>query len=95
MACESKKYTGLTLLMMDRIRVDMQQMGMSMGEGHTGLVVHKDFGVEAEFSYHEGDQVLHVRITQKPFFVPCTMIYGRMDQAIARHQTGHDPMADR
>lgn len=94
MACEGKTYSGLTAVMLQAIRIDLGELGMVMEEAHVGIVVHKDFGVEAEYEYREEHQTLFVRINKKPFFVPCSMIYGRMDQAIARRQVSHDPMAD-
>jgi|GEM_PF-2487862 hypothetical protein len=95
MACEAKSYHGLTPPMMEAIRMDLLKMGMTMCESYVGKVNYDAFGVEAEFEYHETDRVLHVKVSQKPFFVPCSMIYGKMDQTISRHQSGHDPMDGR
>jgi hypothetical protein len=76
--------------MMDGIRVDLQKMGMQMPPAPEGVVMHIEFGVEAQYRFSEGDATLWVQVSKKPFFVPCGMIYSRMDQAVARH-TGDAP----
>jgi hypothetical protein len=94
MACEGKKYHGLNEVMMRGIRLDLHQMGIPITEASEGVVMNQSYGVEVEYSYSDSEQSLFVRILQKPFFIPCSMIYGRLDQAIERRQMGHDPMAD-
>lgn len=91
MACDSKTYSGLSAAMMDAIRLDLAKMGMQMPATHEGVVAHLEFGVEVQYRFTEGESTLWVQISQKPFFVPCAMIYARLDQAVARHQMGQDP----
>jgi hypothetical protein len=55
------------------------------------VVAVVEFGVEVQYRFSEGEQTLWVMVSQKPFFVPCHMIYARLDQAVARHQMGADP----
>jgi|JI10StandDraft_1071094.scaffolds.fasta_scaffold1838141_2 hypothetical protein len=92
MACDAKTYHGLTDVMMRGIRIDLHQMGMSLPDGDQGIIVNQEYGVQVEFIYSNPELVLTVRIVEKPFFVPCSLIYGRLDQAIERRKMGHDPM---
>lgn len=91
MACDPKTYSGLNAAMMDAIRLDLAKMGMVMPQAPEGVVAHAEFGVEVQYRFSEQENTLWVQVSQKPFFVPCVMIYSRLDQAVARHQSGMDP----
>jgi hypothetical protein len=91
MACDSKTYSGLSAATMEAIRLDLSKMGMNMPNTPEGTVAVSEFGVEVQFRFSEQAATLWVQVSQKPFFVPCAMIYARLDQAVARHQSGADP----
>jgi hypothetical protein len=86
MACEGKAYTGICENKLAFIRKELRSLGLSMPDDHEGLIHSSDIGVEAEFRYTLHLEELYFKVTQKPFFIPCALIFQRLDNAIANYQ---------
>lgn len=84
MACEPKTYGGVDATKMQQIRQELRKLGLTVPDTEQGKITSAEIGVEAEFRWDSAAQTVSVEIFQKPFFLPCGFIYGRLEQTINR-----------
>jgi hypothetical protein len=85
MACEGKAYSGICENKLAFIRKELRALGLTMPDDHEGRIHSSDIGVEAEFRYTIHIEELWIKVNEKPFFIPCSYIFARLENAIANY----------
>ncbi len=84
MACDPRNFPNVDSKIFSGIRVELAKIDLDLPEEHEGTITSQAYGVTAAYRLDEPTSVLHVQVTKKPFFVPCTYIYGKLEEAFAR-----------
>lgn len=86
MACDPKAYQGICQNKMAFIRSELRMLGLTIPDDHEGRIESADIGVEAEYRYTPHTEELWLKVHAKPFFIPCTFIFARLENAIANYR---------
>ena len=89
MGCEKKTFPNIDERTFYAIRGELAKIDLELPETHEGSITSAAYGVTAAYRLDLDQKVLHVQVTQKPFFVPCSYIYGKLNEAFERVQNGN------
>ncbi len=84
MTCDPRTFPDVDPEVFSGIRAELAKIDLDLPEEHEGTITSQAYGVTAAYRLDKPTNVLHVQITKKPFFVPCTYIYGKLEEAFAR-----------
>lgn len=70
------KTYSLTQQQFDSLRTRLLQQGVTLPDGADGVLAHSGI----ELGYHFDGQKLTLKITRKPFILPTSMIWEKVDQ---------------
>ncbi len=85
MACEGKSYSGICENKLAFIRKELRALGLAMPDHHEGRIHSADIGVEAEYRYTLHAEELYIKVHSKPFFIPCSYIFARLENAMTNY----------
>jgi hypothetical protein len=86
MACEEKTFSDVNEAKMAYIRTELRGLGLTVPETEAGMITSLEIGVEAQFQWSREAGTLAIQIFQKPIFIPCGFIYGRLSASIAQYR---------
>lgn len=84
MACDPKVYTEVSPEVMNGLRRELAGIELALPETDQGILESAAYGVKANYNFDRTSAEMSVEITHKPFFVPCSYIYGKLDEAFER-----------
>jgi hypothetical protein len=79
---ESKQYGNITRDELGNLRNDLAKEGITIPEGDD-VKIKGPFGVELNANYDEQNEILKIRITKKPFYIPESEIWKIVDTGTA------------
>jgi hypothetical protein len=85
MACDEKVFNGVNADKMAYVRIELRRLGLTVPEESSGMITSLEIGVEASFTWNEQAETLSIQIFQKPIFIPCAFIYGRLSQSLKQY----------
>jgi len=88
MACETKVYQNVNPVVFEGIRKELAKINLEFPEAHTGTITSSAYGVTAGYKFDEAAQTMQLQITDKPFFMPCSLIYKKITEVVERVQHG-------
>lgn len=84
MACDPKVYNDISPEIMDGLRRELANIELTLPEEDEGILHSSAFGVSANYKFDRTASTLRVEVTSKPFFVPCSYIFKKLDEAFER-----------
>lgn len=88
MSCENKVYQNINPDAFEGIRKELGKINLDLPEAHAGTVTSSSYGVTADYKFDPEAQTMQLQVTDKPFFMPCSLIYKKLTEAIERVQNG-------
>ena len=85
MACDEKVFSGVNADKMAYVRTELRRLGLSVPEAESGMITSAEIGVEASFTWSPQAETLSIQIFQKPIFLPCAFIYGRLAASLEQY----------
>ncbi|MEM0999570.1 MAG: hypothetical protein AAGN35_21105 [Bacteroidota bacterium] len=85
MACDEKVFSGVNAPKMTYVRAELRRLGLTVPDTDSGKITSAEIGVEAEFTWSAQAETLSIQIFQKPVFLPCAFIYGRLSQSLKQY----------
>ena len=82
MACEKVTYDSINDDTMRALRVVMKAKDLPLPDGDEGDLRSESFNVTAHFKHDRETQTLEVTVTDKPFFIPCSIIDNKIKDAV-------------
>ncbi len=79
---EYKNYTGITRGELGNLRDDLAKEGITVPEGDD-VKIKGPFGIELNAAYDEQNEILGIRITKKPFYIPESEVWKIVDTGTA------------
>lgn len=81
--CEAQIFSGVTGEHFAQFLARGEQLGLPSlaGNGHTGEASH--MGVTIRWAFDEPAQTLTVECTKSPMLLPCTLINGKIREAVS------------
>lgn len=86
MACEEKVFADVNEAKMAYIRTELRNLGLTVPDTESGKITSLEIGVEADFNWNRDAQTLTIQLFQKPVFLPCAFIYGRLSSSISQYR---------
>lgn len=86
MSCAPKAYQGICENKLAFIRTELRALGLTIPDTHEGMIQSVEIGVEAEFRYTPHTEELWLKVLSKPMFIPCALIFHRLESAIANYR---------
>jgi hypothetical protein len=81
-ACDPLNYSGVDTTKWECARdVVQSEYGISIDADH-GEATERGFTLE--WSYDASTEELHIQCTEKPFFVPCSVVNGRINDTAGK-----------
>ena len=80
--CEEHKYANITKIKIGKILTELKNTGSTYtGENPWNIDTH-NYGVKLLSTWDETNEKLSVIVTDKQMFVPCNMIWEKIDKLI-------------
>lgn len=84
MACEKVTYSGVNAQVLENVRRELANIELTLPTSDSGELVSTAYGVTAAYEYVSTAETFSVQVTNKPFFVPCSYIHKKLEEAMAR-----------
>ncbi|HEX5483905.1 MAG TPA: hypothetical protein VFZ08_14885 [Terriglobia bacterium] len=79
---DQKEYADVSRSVLECLKKDLQSMGINPPEGDTGDIEYQ--GVKLSITYHESDQRLAIQVTNRPSFVPESLVWQLLDGRVQK-----------
>lgn len=84
MACDPKTYKNVTETIMNGIRTELAKIDLVLPKGDRGSIVSTAYNVTADYNWKYIAETLTIIVKTKPFFVPCSYIFKKFDEALEK-----------
>lgn len=84
MACEKVVYDGISPSVLENVRLELSKIDLELPATETGEITSSAYGVTAAYEHSAAAETLSVQVTNKPFFVPCSYIHKKLEEALER-----------
>ena len=84
MACEKVTYSGISAVVLENVRGELANIDLVLPAANKGELVSSAYGVTAAYEYVPAAETISIQVTNKPFFVPCSYIHKKLEEALER-----------
>jgi hypothetical protein len=80
MGCDPLIFHNITPDVISCIRTELERLGVNLPPGNNGVI--SNYGIKADYNWSPAEQILSIIIKSKPFFIPCAVLIGRIQDNV-------------